>query len=238
MALGGVILHCLTSIRRVFGPSIFFNPQLWGWLQGVAGVLHPSYYDHKSSLGGYYKCRWVRCKSAIYTWQRSLVRFVEFFWLSCGGGTPTSDNFQKSKEKNWENRFLRSDAVGNPEIHVRGASLAVIWISVRISRLRWKLPLLCTLKVYLFPKEGQYRYMKNSTWILSQRHSLVLPANLKKKIQILTPSLACCHLRPSEITPFEGQNMHENSGQTRFITPRDRCNWLTPLHYLHEGAPR
>jgi len=74
MALGGVILHCLTSIRRVFGPSIFFNPQLWGWLQGVVGVLHPSYYDHKSLLGGYYKCRWVRCKSVIYTWQRSLVR--------------------------------------------------------------------------------------------------------------------------------------------------------------------
>jgi len=23
--------------------------------------------------------------------------------LSCGGGTPTSDNFQKSEEKNWEN---------------------------------------------------------------------------------------------------------------------------------------
>jgi len=64
--------------------------------------------------------------------------------------------------------------------YVRGASLAVIWISVRISRLRWKLPVLCTLKVKLFPKEGQYRYMKNSTWILSQRHSPMLPANLKK----------------------------------------------------------
>jgi len=32
-----------------------------------------------------------------------ILRFVEFFCLSCGGGTPTSDNFQKSKEKNWEN---------------------------------------------------------------------------------------------------------------------------------------
>ena len=64
--------------------------------------------------------------------------------------------------------------------------------------------------------------MKNSAWILSQRYSPVLPANLKKKFQILTPILACCHLRPFEITPYEGQNMHENSGHTRFITPRDR----------------
>jgi len=29
----------------------FFNPQLLGWLQGVVGVLHPSYCDHQSSLG-------------------------------------------------------------------------------------------------------------------------------------------------------------------------------------------
>jgi len=69
-----LILTYLTSIRRVFGACFFFNPQLWGWLQRVVGVLHPSYYDHKSSLGGYYKCRWVWCKSAIYTLQRSLVR--------------------------------------------------------------------------------------------------------------------------------------------------------------------
>ena len=34
--------------------------------------------------------------------------------------------------------------------------------------------------------------MKNSTWILFQRHSPVLPANLKKKFQILTHFLACC----------------------------------------------
>jgi len=80
--------------------------------------------------------------------------------------------------------------------------------------------------------------MKNSTWILSQRHSPVLPANLKKKIQILTPFLACCRLRPFEIALFEGRNMHENSGHTRFITPRDRCNSWTPLYYLHKGAPR
>ena len=67
--------------------------------------------------------------------------------------------------------------------------------------------------------------MKNSAWLLSQRHSSVLPANLnlKKKFQILTPFLAC-HLRAFEITPFEGENIHENSGHTRFITPRDRCN--------------
>ena len=169
-----------------------------------------------------------------------ILRFVEFFWLSFGGGTPTSDHLRKSKEKKklGKSRFLRSDAVGNPEIHVRSASLAVIWISVRISRLRWKLPLLCTLKVKLFPKEGQYRYMKSSTWILSQRHSTVLPANWKKKFQILPPFLAYCHLRPFEITPFEGQNMHENSGHTRFITPRGRCNSLTPFYHLHEGAPR
>ena len=80
--------------------------------------------------------------------------------------------------------------------------------------------------------------MKNSTWRLSHRHSPVLPANLKKKFQILTAFLACCHLRPIEITPFEDQNMHKNSVHTRFITPRDRCNSLTPLLYLHEGAPR
>jgi len=86
--------------------------------------------------------------------------------------------------------------------------------------------------------EGQYRYMTNSTWILSQWHSPVLRANLKKQFQILTTFLACFHLRPFEIAPFEGQNMHENSGHTPFITPRDRCNSLTPLHYLHEGAPR
>jgi len=56
-----------------FWSTVFFNPQLWGWLQGLVGVLHPSYYDHKSSIGGYYKCRWVWYKSAIYTLQRSLV---------------------------------------------------------------------------------------------------------------------------------------------------------------------
>jgi len=48
--------------------------------------------------------------------------------------------------------------------------------------------------------------------------------------------LACFHLRPFEITPFEDQNMHENSRHTRFITPHDRCNSLTPFHYLHERA--
>jgi len=77
-----------------------------------------------------------------------ILRFFGFFWMSFGGCTPTSDNFQKSKEKNWENLdFFQTDAVGNREIHVRGTSLAVIWISVRTGRPRKNPSLLCTIKV-------------------------------------------------------------------------------------------
>ena len=70
--------------------------------------------------------------------------FLIVFW----GWHPDKWQFSKvERKKLGKTRFLRSDAVGNPEIHVQGASLAVIWISVRISRFRWKLPLLYTHKV-------------------------------------------------------------------------------------------
>ena len=57
-----------------------------------------------------------------------ILRFVEFFWLSCGGGTPTSDNFQKSKEKNWENLHF-FEGVAMQWANLKFMSEVHLWLS-------------------------------------------------------------------------------------------------------------
>jgi len=158
--------------------------------------------------------------------------------LSCGGGTPTSDNFQKSKEKNWENlNFFEAMQWTT----LKFMSEVHLWLSFgyqfELAVSDENYPFYAPLKFSSSLRRANIATFKNpfGYCLKGTPHS---PANLKKKFQILTPFLACCHLRPFEITPFEGQNMHENSGHTRLITLRDRCNSLTPLHYLREGALR